>query len=368
MNRNLLLGLAAATLVAIALVMLLDDDRGAPVVGGGPLLPGLAEQVNALDAIDVVAAGGATAVRLRRDDERWQVVERDGFEAEFRQVVELLRTLAEAERAEPRTDNPDWYGRLGVTDLGDVDATGRRIDFPGTELPSLIIGQVDPTDSGSYVRIAGDDQAWLADRVIELAADPVSWLEPGIMDIPGEDLVEVIVTHPDGERVALQKLGEAGDWVLRDVPEGRSAGPAWKRNALANGLRGLNLDDVRRFDPPHPDDAVTTELLTADGLRFTARTWREGEDGDATAWVHFTVADAGDAVPAGAEPGTDGPAEDAPAEDAAEASSPPTAAERLANAVAVDGRLSPWAYAIPARRADDLSPRLDDLLEPIDEE
>jgi len=362
MNRNLLLGLVAATLVAIALVMLLDDDRGAPVVGGGLLLPGLVEQVNALDAIDVVAAGGATAVQLRRDDERWQVVERDGFEAEFRQVVELLRTLAEAERAEPRTDNPDWYGRLGVADLGEVDATGRRIDFPGTELPSLIIGQVDPTDSGSYVRIAGDEQAWLADRVIELAADPVSWLEPGIMDIPGEDLAEVTVTHPDGERVVLQKLGEDGDWVLRDVPEGRSAGPAWMRNALANGLRGLNLDDVRRFDPPYPDTAVVTELLTADGLQFTARTWREGEgdddNGNATAWVHFTVADAGAAVPADFERD----------ERAAEASSPQrSAAERLANAVAVDGRLSPWAYAIPARRADDLSPRLEDLLEPVDD-
>ncbi|NKI35979.1 DUF4340 domain-containing protein [Wenzhouxiangella sp. XN79A] len=367
MNRNLLLALAAATLVAIALVMLLGDERGAPTVEAGPLLPGLAEQVNAIDAVDVVAPGGATTVRLRRDDARWQVAERDGYEADFRQVVDLLRTLAEAQRDEPRTDNPDWYGRLGVAETGDAEATGRRIDFPGTDLPSLIVGQVDPTDSGSYVRIAGESRAWLADRVIELAADPVSWLEPGIMDIPGEDLVAITVTHPDGETVVLEKPGEAGDWVLRDVPEGRSAGPAWKRDALANGIRGLNLDDVRRFDPPHPDDTVITELLTADGLRFSAHTWRDGDGDDATAWVHFTVADAGDAVPPPIEPVSDaddadtqGPAEEPPAQQAS--------AERLANAVAVDGRLSPWAYAIPARRADDLAPRLDDLLEPVDEE
>ena len=371
MNRNLLIGLAAAVVVALGLVMLLAEDRGEPVVGGGPLLPGLAEQVNAIDAVDVVAPGGATAVQLRRDDERWQVVERDGFEAEFRQVVGLLRTLAEAERAEPRTDNPAWYARLGVADIGAADATGRRIDFPGTELPSLIVGQVDPTDSGSYVRIAGDAQAWLADRVLELVADPVSWLEPGIMDIAGEDLEAVTVVHPDGETVELEKLGEQGDWVLRNVPEGRSAGPAWKRDALANGIRGLSLDDVRRFDPPHPDDAVTTELLTTDGLRFTARTWREGEGDRETAWVHFTVADAGDAA---IEPsdGREAPAEspedtNATAIEAAAATTG-AAAERLASAVAVDSRLSPWAYAVPVRRADDLTPRLEDLLEPVDEE
>lgn len=369
MNRNLVLGLAVATLLAIGLVLFLDQDRSAPTANGGPVVPGLAEQVNAIDAIDVVAPGGATAVQLRREDDRWQVLEREGFEAEFRQVVEVLRALAEAERAEPRTENPEWYGRLGVSDMGDADATGRRIDFPGTELPSLIVGQVDPTDSGSYVRIAGEAQAWLSDRVIELAADPLSWLEPGIMDIAGEDLVSITVTHPDGESLVLERLGDAGDWVLRDVPEGRSAGPAWTRNALANGLRGLNLDDVRRFTPPYPDTAVTTELVTGDGLRFTARTWREGDGDQETAWVHFTVAEADDPLPSTDRTMTppDSDASDGDANDSETEPRRPNA-ERLASAVAVDARLSPWAYAIPARRADDLAPRLEDLLEPVDEE
>lgn len=365
MNRNRVLGLAVATLLAIGLVIFLGNDAGEPVVESGPLVPGLAEQVNAIEAIDIVASGGATAVQLRRDDDRWQVLERQGFEAEFRQVVDVLRTLAEAGRAEPRTDNPEWYARLGVAEVGSDEATGRRIDFPGTELPSLIVGQVDPTDSGSYVRIAGEAQAWLSDRVIELAADPLAWLEPGIMDIPGDDLVEITVTHPDGETLVLEKLGEAGDWVLRDVPEGRSAGPAWTRNSLANGLRGLNLEDVRRFAPPHPESAVVTELVTADGLRFTAHSWRE--DDEETAWLHFTVAEAGersmdaDAIEQDAEAAGEDHGEE---NDDAEA----RAAERLASAVAVDARLSPWAYAIPARRADDLAPRLEDLLEPVDEE
>lgn len=346
MNRSLVFLLAAATLVAIGLFLVIDRDGPAESTSGGAAVPGLAERVNDIDALDVVAPGGATAVQLRRDDDRWRVSERDGYEADFRQVVDLLVALAEAQRSEPRTANPELYGRLGVAAVGSDSATGRRIDFPGTDLPSLIVGQVDPTGEGSYVRVAGEDRSWLADRVIEAAADPVAWLEPSIMDIPGDDLVEVVVTHGDGETVRLQNAAESGEWVLRDVPEGRSAGPAWTRNALANGLRGLNLDDVRRFASPYPEDAVQTELTTGDGLVFSAQIWRE--DGTESAWVNFTVAE---------EPGLAAAVE---GEDT-------QAGERLASAVAVDARLSPWAFRIPTARADDLTPRLEDLLEPVEE-
>ncbi|MBY6205327.1 DUF4340 domain-containing protein [Halomonas denitrificans] len=374
MMRNRLLLLACATLLAIGLVIWLGAERPVDDESGGPVLAGLAGQINRIDAVDLVAPGEATAVRLRREDERWRVLDRDGYEADFQQVVDLLRTLAEAERSEPKTADPAWYGRLGVTDPADPDATGRRIEFPGTDLVPVIVGQVDPTDSGSYVRSTDEEQAWLADRVIEVALDPVAWLEPGIMDIPADDLVSVTVTHADGETVRLQKVtgpGEGdesgeGEWVLRDVPEGRSAGPAWRRNALANSLRGLGLDDVRRFAPPHPDDAARTVLVTDDGLRFTATSWREGEGEDRSAWVHFTVDEAEGAASATSEsePASEGDADRDPAESGIESA----AAERLADAVAVDARLSPWAFRIPEPRADDLAPRLDDLLEPPDED
>lgn len=356
MNRSLVLGLAAAVLVAVGLFLLLDQDAPTESTSGGALIPGLAQRVNDIDALDVVAPGGAVAVQLRREDDRWRVMERDGYEADFRQVVDLLRVLAEAQRAEPRTSNPELYSRLGVAGIGSADATGRRIEFPGSGLPAVIVGQVDPTGEGSYVRLAEEAQSWLADKVIETAADPVSWLEPSVMDIPAADLIRVDVRNPDGGRVRLQKAGDGGEWVLRDVPEGRSAGPAWQREALANGLRGLNLDDVRRFVPPHPEDASIAELVTADGLAFTANVWREGEEDDASAWVHFTVAEA---------PSTDADANDAAA-DESDSADETDRAERLASAVAVDARLSPWAFRIPAARADDLTPGLEDLLEPVD--
>jgi len=379
MNRNRFLMLVAVTLVAAVLVAVLGGPRESGESTPEKLLPGLAAVVNELAAVDIVAPGGAVAVSLRRDDQRWRVSQRDGYEADFAQVLELLRTLAGAGIAESRTARPAWYGELGVQDLTEPDATGRRIDFPGREIPSVIIGQGDPSGEGSYARVAGEAQSWLLDAVVEVPVDPVAWLEPSIMDIPSSEIAEVIVRHADGETVRLQTTDdEERSVVLMDVPEGREAGPAFKRNALANGLRGLNLEDVRRFEPPVPDDASRVLFRTVDGLNFVADVFER----DDARWIHFTVsAETTPAEPAGDDAGqgdatSGGPAESDESDEPDESGTSgggdgdkgaADEEQALADAVAVDARLSPWLFEITQRRYDDLTPRMEDLLAPVDD-
>jgi hypothetical protein len=369
MNRNRFLILLAATVIAAVLVVVLDRSgdsgpREMPVT----LLPGLEDTVNALAAVDIVAPGGETAVSLRRDDERWRVLEKDGYEADFAQVLDLLRTLAEVGVVEPRTAKPDWYSHLGVQDVSEPDATGRRIDFPGREVASVIIGQTDPSGEGSYARRADEAESWLLDTVVEVPVDPVAWLEPGIMDIPSSDIAEVLIRHADGEVVRLDRAGEDDPaFVLRDVPDGRKAGDEWKRNSVANGLRGLNLEDVRRFQPPVPEDATRVLFTTTDGLNFVAELFEL----DDAWWVHFTVSAENEVSPEAAAEGGE-TASAAPVDDAGTDAASDTGSDvenqRLVNAVAVDARLSPWMFAIPERRYDDLTRRMEDLLEPVEEE
>jgi len=375
MNRSRFLMLLAVTLAAAVLVLVLDrpGDSGQKDMPAS-LLPGLEDAVNELAALDIVAPGGRTVVSLRRDEERWRVSQKDDYEADFAKVLDLLRTLVDVGVAEPKTTNPDWYSHLGVQDVAEPDATGRRIDFPGREIHSLIIGQVDPSGEGSYGRRADDAQSWLLDAVVEVPVDPVAWLEPGIMDIPSADIAAVVIRHADGEVIRLDRAGEddaeAGRqsgpvFVLRDVPEGRAAGGEWKRNAIANGLRALNLDDVRRFQPPEPEDSTRVLFTTTDGLNFVADLFEL----DGARWVHFTVS-AESAVSPEAPVGNEAPGSAANAGngDAAGSDADETENQRLVNAVAVDARLSPWMFAIPERRFDDLTKRMEDLLEPIEEE
>jgi len=371
MNRNRFLMLVAGTLAAIVLVALLErPDSARPDATPATLLPGLNEAINEIDAVDIVAPGGAVTVSLRRDEERWRVPERDGYEADFAQVIAFLRTLAEVGVEAPKTANPAWYSRLGVQAMDAPDATGRRIDFPGRDIDSLIIGQADPTGKSSYARRADEEQSWLLDEIVEVPIGPIAWLEPGIMDIPASDIAEVVVRHADGEVVRLDRAGDEDPvFVLRDVPEGREAGGEWKRNAIANGLRGLNLEDVQRFEPPVPENATRVLFTTTDGLNFVA----EAFERDDAYWVHFTVSAENTVEPADSAPDS---AQSASASDQAGVPDAAGAAdeeaegpeERIANAVAVDARLSPWLFAIPERRYNDLKPRLEDLLEPIEEE
>ena len=395
MNRQWVVALALATLLGIGLIWLLDHPVSDDAQQDSELvIPALSGQINQIEALDIIAPGGAAAVSLRRVGQvaeetgsstlRWRVVQRDGYEADFARVFDLLRDLAEVEKSEARTSNQEWYALLGVQDVGTPDASGRRLDFPLSELPSLIVGQVDPTDQGSYVRVQDQSQSWLADRVIELPLDPVQWLEPGIMDIPADDINEVIVRHADGETVQIRNAGtEENDFVLLDVPEERQAGQAFQRTALANGLRGLNLEDVRAFDGEIPESAVRVLFTTQDGLNFVASVFQEERSANAVEvesvlaaepqyWIHFnvsaeTIAEdlSAEATEVPALPEDESVGLDVESVEDQQAVDQQQQNQRLVSAVAVDARLSPWLFRISQRKFEDLTRRMDDLLEPL---
>ena len=210
-----------------------------------------------------------------RDDSRWRVIQKDNYEADFALVHDLLRDLASGLRAEPRTSNPEWYGRLGVAGIDEPEAGGVEVSFPESDLPGLIIGAAGPVEGTRFVRLDGESQAWLSDRDLDVAAEALGWLERSIMDIPASELSEVTLRHADGEIVQLRPAGEEGsDWVLMNVPDGREAEPMLALATLSpTPLAGLQLDDVRRHDQVPEDAAPGTirDPRRAELCRFIVR-------------------------------------------------------------------------------------------------
>lgn len=339
-----ILALGILTLVMLTLALILvspsTDDH---ISEQRPLVPGLQEIVNEIEAIDITAADGSVLASLRRDRDRWRVREKADYEADFETVHDLLRDLATGQRVGERTSNPQWYERLGVVNMGEEGATGTMISFPERVLPAIILGNEDIDQQAQFVRLAGEEKSWLSDRIVNVPDSTEGFLERAIMDIPSSELAEVTVRHPDGNTVRLHSTGEEGsdDWVLLDVPENREARPMWQLREVANGLANQNLEDVR----PHesvPADAVRALYVTRDGLNFVASLFKD----DQGAWIHFSVS-------AETEAATD--------DDDAEVS------QIAVDATAVDGRLSPWQFRIPERKYDTMTQRLPDLLQPIEE-
>ncbi len=338
-----ILGVLALVTLTLALVLVAPrDERQTDEVL--PLVPGLQEVVNEIDAIDVTGADGAVKASLRRDRERWRVREKSDYEADFELVHDLLRNLAVGQRVDERTSNPDWYGRLGLVDMGEEGATGVKISFPERDIPAIILGNQDSQQSAQFVRLAGDEQTWLTDRIISVPGSTVDFLVRAIMDIPASELAEVTVRHPDGDTVRLRSTEQDGadDWVLMNAPEGREAKPMWQLREVANGLASLNLEDVRRHDAV-PSDAVRALYVTRDGLNFVASLFQD-EQGS---WVHFSVSPETEAVT-----GDDEDSE---------------VSEIAIDAAAVDGRLSPWQFRIRERNFEAMTHRREDLLEPQDD-
>lgn len=347
MNARMLLALGLATVAAVALALIFVDRSDETRSEGDEqlLLPGLADRVNSIDALEIVGPDGQTVATLRRERERWRMREKHDYEADFARIHDLLRDLARAERLERKTGKPEWYGRLGVAAPGEGEGSGTAVRFPDAELPAVIVGRKDPAGIGRYVRRGDEAQAWLTDRNLELPVERMEWLERAIMGIPAADIRQVSVRHPDGDEVELRPGDEEGSvWVMLDPPADREVKQAWELQRAANALAALSMEDVR----PHesalvPDNAVETVYRTRDGMIFTARSWTD-EEGN---WIHFRVSED----------------ESRDSSEGSGTNSPGTGAtDREIDIVAVDGRLAPWQFAVSEERFDLLRPTTEDLL------
>lgn len=342
MSARAIMLLGGLTLVSLTLALLLARPSSGPAVQEKqPLVPGLRAVVNDIETIQIIAADGSGLVNLGRERERWRVRERDGYEADFERVHELLRNLAAGHRASPRTANPAWYARLGVVEPGKADASGMLLRFPGTELPELIVGHADSAGQGHFVRLATEEQSWVSDQPIDLPGRLVDWLERSVMDIPARELSEVTIRHPDGDTVKLKAADDEGDqWVLMNVPDGRDALEYWQLRPVAGGLSSVRLEDVARHDQ-NPDDAIRALYVTRDGLNFVASLFAD----EAGGWVNFSVS-----------------AEVA----AADGEMDEAAQQMIIDAAAVDQRLSPWRFRLTSRKYEIMTRRLEDLLRTTD--
>ena len=332
-GRTLLL-LALATLTALAVAWALQRDPG-PRGPGDVFLPELAPLTSDIERM-VVHASGSEPFALERDAAGWIVPVKGGFPADTRALRSLLRGLAEARILETKTSNPELHHRLGVELVDGRPGSGVLLRLEGNDRSmAVVLGQRETRGlPGTHVRRLDEDTALLVDQDLQPPREPVDWLQREILDIPVEEVLSLEIERPDGERLEIER-DDLGIFTITNLPEGRQPSGPTAAEAVARGLSGLRLDDVRPMDGAPVDRTPTRATYRlSDGLVIEARNWESlSLAGGADHWIAFSARAEGDE----------------------------TALERAAE---LNARLEPWLYRLPAWRHEQLTRRLGDLLAP----
>ncbi len=334
----------------------------------GKLFATLEDKVNDVTEVHVERGGEATTLRLEGD--RWGVVQRGSYPAEFDDIKKLVLQLAQLEIEEPKTQKPENYEALGVQDPDAEGSESARVTLrgkDGTELASVIVG--DPLNRGrspaTYVRKNGALQAFLCSGRITVDPAPTNWIDRSILEVESKNVTRVTIAHPDGEVVEIEKLDPtSSQFKVRDVPDGRQLSYEGAGNSIGTVLSRLTLEDVRPVDEVDFSAAplARTSVRLFDGQLIIVEL-AEFED---QTWARFQTRY--EAPPEKAAPPE--PVEDEDGETAEDEDEDP-GDDAAAVAAAVQARVEEqnarwtlWAYALPSYKADNLAKRMEDLLGP----
>jgi hypothetical protein len=291
-------------------------------------------------------------VTIEKRPDNWVVSDKHGYVANAGKLRQALTALGEARILEQKTANPELYGRHGVEDVTAPDAAGISVALSasGRELPIVILGNAEGAQY-RYARRAGETQSYLVDRNPDVPRTAAQWVDSVVVDVRGERVREVTITHPDGEVVRLSKTGpELANFDVADVPEGRELSYPGVANVVGNALRELNLEDVE------PAAAVAeqwtiVEYRTFDGLVVRITGLERNDESWVSLEASVDAAQAAAATPA------------APADAAASAATPaPSAADPTAEAARINAKVGGWRYKIAGFQYDQMTRRMADLL------
>lgn len=374
MSQRTVAVLAAALVVLLALVIFGQRSGTAPSAETDTvLLPNLQGALGELERVTIAKANGETVATLEQRPGNWVVADKHGYTANTTKLRQALTALAEARILEQKTANPELYGRLGVEDVSAADAAGISVSFtaPGVTLPAVILGNAEGS-SYRYARRAGEAQSFLIDRNPDVPRVAAQWLDSLIVDVRGDRVREVTITHADGEVVHISKASpELANFEVADVPEGRELSYPGVANVIGNALRELNLEDVEPAPEAAPEGATIVEYRTFDGLVVRVT----GTENDDASWITLeaSVDAASTAAPAAAgsedtaaaaDEADDAAAADGAEADAAQADAAETPADPGAEAERINAKVGGWRYKIASFQYDQLTRRMADLLKP----
>ena len=340
-----LVALAVVTVTTVVASCIAVDGRYRETVlearGGAAVFPAFRGRTSSVAEIEIGRVGAGFALERRGDG--WASTGLGGYPARAELVETVLSEIADLRYLEPKTARSALYPKLAVEEVGPGAGSTRLTlrDGDGGVLADLIVGRAKPRtasvhQAGVYIRLPGEERAWLAEGTLDVHRDAAGWSDREIVDIDARSVRSMTIRHADGEMIDLYRT-EPDDrtLTLRNLPAGATIAHQHQIDFMAGLLKGLSFVDARAGGPSDPAVAPGFEVTveSEDHLRVTLRIGNPARDGSLWAAV-----DAGLAV-------------DVEASDQARSE-----ASRIAS------QLDGWILKLPRRISDRLEIRLHDII------
>lgn len=254
---------------------------------GTKLFPDLADSTNEIARIRIRHRD--TVITLERTANEWRVSESDGFPARVKAIQDLIFALSDARRVEPKTADPKKYNKLQVEEPTAAKADSKRIevmDAKGRHLADVILGKENLLlqaigEGGAYLRLPGEEQAWLASGNLTASAEFKDWLDNPIIDIPRQRFSRARLSHPNGDILEVAKSEKKnGDFVLDGLDEDEVLSNEYYPSDIARVFEKFEIVGAKRPGKVEfPQDAtIHGEFRTIDGLAIEFDETTVGKD------------------------------------------------------------------------------------------
>lgn len=236
---------------------------------------------------------GTNRLTLAKRADRWVVVERADYPANFSEISSLMLKLRDLKAAQTEPVGPAQLARLDLLPPDSPTNAGTRVEFRDASrkvLETLRLGKFQmrkdnrPSpfgdDGGGFpagrwllIGEANDRAVLVSDPLSNLAPQPQSWLNKDFFKV--EKLKAITATFPDATNSwSVARETESGSWTLAEARAGETL-DSGKTSGFNWALSSPSFNDLTT-EPP--TNAVTLRLETFDGFTYTIQAGEKRDD------------------------------------------------------------------------------------------
>lgn len=279
MTMKSFLALCGAAVLAVILAVVAVGSQPSyesADAGGELLFPKLVTDINRLKTVVVTSKDGKYTMDW--DGQVWRFRERGNYLADDKKVNELVLRMARMAKLEAKTNLEARYERLDLNAPDAKDSRAKQVtllDKDGKPIADIIIGKrkftLGSKEGGTYIRIPGEPQTWLALGELTPGDKARDWLKRDVADIKDKQIKRVTIRQPDGEKVVVSKDKPADEsFKIQGIPSGREPSTDFVADEFGRVLAILLLDDVAKAADLAipPNKTIKAEFEGFDGFKI----------------------------------------------------------------------------------------------------